>query len=126
MLNATRCAALIGAALCWGAAAAQGTGGPVAAGAVPHDAVPRGEVRPDTAPGGAPITARESVEAHRLRLEGEVAELAAILEAQGALVEYVESGGAGEDEGLDPRLCRESALRPLCSELRETFGESGG
>ena len=126
MLNASRSAALVGAALCWGAAAAQGTGAPAAAGAVPHTAALRGEVRPDAAPSGALVTAREAVEAHRVRLEGEVAELAAILEAQSALAEYVESGGAGEDEGLDPRLCRESALRPLCSELPETFGESGG
>ena len=75
----------------------------------------------------APVaSARRAVEAHRARLEGEIAELAAILAAQSALMEYVESGGAREDEGLDPRLCAKSALRPLCPELRETFGESGG
>ena len=73
----------------------------------------------------AVASARRVVEGHRARLEGEIAELAAVLEAQNALVEYVESGGGGEDEGLDPRLCGESALRPLCSELLETFGESG-
>ena len=73
----------------------------------------------------AVASARRAVEAHRARLEGEIAELNAILEAQNALVEYVESGGAGESDGLDPRLCGESALRPLCPELRETFGGSG-
>lgn len=73
----------------------------------------------------AVVAARSAVEAHRARLEAEIAELAAILAAQTALVEYVESGGAGVDEGLDPRLCGESALRPLCPDLRETFEESG-
>lgn len=74
----------------------------------------------------AVASARRVVEGHRARLEGEIAELAAILAAQTALMEYVESGGAGTDEGLDPRLCRASALRPLCADLTETFGESGG
>ena len=52
--------------------------------------------------------------------------LRAVREAQGALIEYVENGGGGPDEGLDPRLCRESVLRPLCGELVETFGGTDG
>lgn len=123
MLNTSRNAALLGVALCWGAAVAQGTGAPAAGENVSQAAALQGEVRRSGAPISALDTAREAVESHRARIEGEVAELAAILAAQGALVEYVESGGAGEDEGLDPRLCRASALRPLCADLTETFGE---
>lgn len=83
------------------------------------------EATVETQPSEAVASTRRAVEAHRARLEGEIAELAAILAAQGALVEYVESGGAGAGEGLDPRLCRASALRPLCADLTETFGERG-
>ena len=64
---------------------------------------------------------RRRVEATRRQIEIEVAELHAIAEAQRALVEYVESGGGSDDEGLDRMLCDESALRPLCAELVETF-----
>ena len=65
---------------------------------------------------------RQRVETARRQLEIEVAELHAIAEAQRALVEYVESGGGSDDEGLDRMLCRESALRTLCADLVETFG----
>ena len=125
-MNASRHVVLLGAALCWGAASAQEAGVPAAAGGVVQAAAAQGEARSGVARAAGLDTARRSVEAHRSRLEREIAELAAILAAQGALVEYVESGGAGEGEGLDPRLCGESALRPLCADLRETFGESGG
>ena len=64
---------------------------------------------------------RLRVEAARRQLEMEVAELHTIVEAQKALVEYVESGGGTDDEKLDRMLCDESALRPLCAELVETF-----
>ena len=64
---------------------------------------------------------RLRVEAARRQLEMEVAELHTIVEAQRALVEYVESGGGTDDEKLDRMLCNESALRPLCAELVETF-----
>ena len=124
-MSASRSVVLVAAVVSWVAAPAQETTGSGAAGAGPQD-VEAGNVRQGAAPGGALDAARKAVEAHRARLEGEIAELAAIVEAQTALVEYVESGGAGEDEGLDPRLCRESALRALCPELLETFGESGG
>ena len=66
---------------------------------------------------------RLRVETARRQLEVEVAELHAIAEAQNALVEYVESGGGADDEGLDRMLCHESTLRPLCAELVETFGK---
>ena len=65
---------------------------------------------------------RQRVETARGQLEIEVADLHAIAEAQNALVEYVESGGGADDEGLDRMLCLDSALRTLCAELVETFG----
>ena len=65
---------------------------------------------------------RQRVETARRQLEIEVADLHAIAEAQNALVEYVESGGGADDEGLDRMLCLDSALRTLCAELVETFG----
>ena len=124
-MSVTRSVVVVAAAVGWVAALAQGTHGSVAAG-VGTLAVEAGNMRAGAAPSGALDAARKAVEAHRARLEGEIAELAGIVAAQTALVEYVEGGGAGEDEGLDPRLCRESALRALCPELIETFGESGG
>ena len=71
------------------------------------------------------VEAQRAVEAHRKRLEREIAELASIRGAQVVLMRYVELGGGGDEEGLDPRLCRESGLRPLCPALEETFGEFG-
>ena len=70
-------------------------------------------------------THRRRVEGIRKRLHGDIAELSAIREAQAVLVKYVEAGGGTKEEALDARLCRESALRPLCPELEETFGEMG-
>ena len=66
--------------------------------------------------------ARRAVEGHRTRLEGEIAELRAIREAQIALGNYREFEGVSDEEVLDPRLCLGSALRPLCPELVKTFG----
>ena len=70
-------------------------------------------VVPDADAPQAVETARVAVEAHRARLEREIAELVAVVEAQGALVAFVESGGAGEDDGLDRRLCRGATLQSL-------------
>ena len=124
-MRASRTAALLAGALGAGAALAQGAIAPPGAGGAPR-AVAAGDARPGAAGVGAVAAARAAVEAHRVRLAREIAELAAILAAQGALVEYVQSGGGGRDEGLDPRLCRGSALRALCADLTETFGAGGG
>ena len=68
--------------------------------------------------------ARQRVEAHWKRLEREIAELVDIAAAQAVLVKYVELGGGGRDEALDPRLCLGSGLRALCPQLTETFGDA--
>ena len=122
MLRASRTVVLLAAALGMGAAVAEGRTASAETEARPHSAA-QGIARASATPNVAVTGVRETVEAHRARLEGEIAELTAILAAQGALVEYVESGGAGA--GLDPRLCRALALRGLCGALPETFAESG-
>ena len=69
---------------------------------------------------------RESIieaQAEVLRIEREVADLAAILEAQKALIEYRRAGGDASAR-LDARLCLRSGLRDLCKWLGETFGQA--
>ena len=122
MLRASRTVVLLAAALAMGAATAQGRTASAETEARPQSAA-QGIARASAIPNVAVTRVRETVEAHRARLEGEIAELTAILAAQGALMEYVESGGTGA--GLDPRLCRALALRGLCAELTETFAERG-
>ena len=59
-----------------------------------------------------------------VRIEREVADLNAILEAQKALIEYRRAGGDRQAR-LDGRLCLESVLGPLCETLGLTFALGG-
>ena len=79
--------------------------------------------REDSPRGGGSRWVRAG-QAEIVRIEHEVADLNAIVEAQKALIEFRRTGG-DQKARLDARLCLESALRPLCVNLQETFGARG-